>query len=246
MSNSIIPVGPSGQEKAEMARILQIMNGGDGVGHSNVPAVQQPQQAHYSGGYAGTQRPLNESRSNVAPPAYMPSAGTSREEVDAMKNILSKLNELSGEERPTPRQQLAETTSYAQAPLPAPTGAGPFTVLVTIQESNGKEVSRYNVVDAARQDVVSSLIVKESATAIMKLMNKGHNLGSVKVQEVLELEEDFNRNRIETGRHRARYQRSMELGETAAANVFKDRFNAAKANALVAQDTIKSINESLR
>lgn len=241
MSNSLIPMGPSNQDKAEMARLLQIMNGGNGAG---VPAVQNPQQAHYSGGYAGTQRPLNES---VAPPAYMPSFGTSREEVDAMKDIMTKLNAINGDERPAPRQQpqaLVEATHFAS---PQPAGHnGPFTVLVQIVESNGKEVNRYNVVDASRQDVVTDLVIKESATAIMKLMNKGHASNSAKVQEVLDLEEEFNRNRIETGRHKQRYQRSMELGETAAANVFKDRFNTAKANALVAQDTIKSINESLR
>jgi hypothetical protein len=236
-------MGPSNADKAEMARLLQIMNGGNGGG-TNVPAVQQPQQGQYSGGYAGTQRPLHESRQ--APPAqpYMPSYGTSREEVDAMKNLLEKMNALGGDEVSAPRQTqpLIESSQFTSAPK----GNGPFTVLATIQESNGKEVNRYSVVDASRQDVVGDLVIKESATAIMKLMNKGHDLSSSKVQEVLELEEDFNRNRIETGRHKARYQRSMELGETAAANVFKDRFNAAKANALVAQDTIKSINESLR
>jgi len=119
-------------------------------------------------------------------------------------------------------------------------------VMATITESNGKEVNRYNVVDSTRRDVVSNLVMKEAATAIMKMLNKGHALQSAKVQEVISLEEDFNRNRIETSKHKARYNRSMELGESAAATVFKDRFNAARAQALVAQDTIKSINESLR
>lgn len=240
MSNSLIPMGPSNQDIAEMARLRQIMNGG-----SNVPAVQQPQQAHYSGGYAGTQRPLHESRQ--APPAapYVPSFGTSREEVDAMKNLLETINALSGEEAAAPRQTLQETTQYAAPGLPAPQN-GPYSVMVTISESAGKEVNRYNVVDANRQDVVPALVMKEAATAIMKLMNKGNALTSAKVQEVIELEEEFNRARIETGKHKARYTRSTELGETAAASVFKDRFNTSRAQALAAQDTIKSINEALR
>lgn len=241
MSN-LIPMGPSNADKAEMARLLQIMNGGNGGG--SVPAVQQPQQGQYSGGYAGTQRPLNESRSHVAPPAYMPSTGASREDVDAMKNLLEKINALGGDEAaPRQAQPLVEASHFSSAPV---SQSGPFTVLVQIVESNGKEVSRYNVVDASRQDVVGNLVVKEAATAIMKLMNKGQGLDSAKVQEVLELEEEFNRNRIETGKHKARYTRSVELGETAAANVFKDRFNVAKANALAAQDQIKSILESIR
>lgn len=237
MSNSLIPMGPSNADIAEMARLRNILNGG-----SNVPAVQQPQQAHYSGGYAGTQRPLHESRQ--APPAqpYMPSYGTSREEVDAMKNLLETLNSLSGDE-PT-RQNLQEQQYNAPA-LPA-ANTGNYSVMVTIQESNGKEVNRYNVVDGNRQDVFPGLVMKEAATAIMKLMNKGHASNSAKVQEVADLEETFNRCRIETNMHKTRYNRSVELGETSAANVFKDRFNTARAQALAAQDTIKSINESLR
>lgn len=247
MTNSLIPMGPSNQDKAEMTRLLQIMNGGEGAGHANVPAVQQPQQAHYSGGYAGTQRPLHESRQ--APPAqpYMPSYGTSREEVDAMKNLLEKMNALSGDEgQQAPRQQLQETSHYAAPSLPAPTGNGPFTVLVQIVESNGKEANRYSVVDAGRQDVVGGLVVKEAATAIMKLMNKGHALNSAKVQEVIDLEETFNRNRIATAQNKQRYTKSMELGETAAAQVFKDRFATSRANALAAQDDIKTILDTIR
>lgn len=235
MSNSLIPAGPSQKDIQEMARLRAIMEG------KNVPAVQQPQQAHYSGGYAGTQRPLNESR---AAPAYMPSFGTSREEVDAMKNILNKLNALEGNEPVRQAQPLVEAASFQQNVSTA--GGAPYEVLISLKESNGKEVRSYNVVDCQRRDVVSNLKLQESAQAIMKLMNKGLAFESSRVQEVVDLEEEFNRNRMETARHKSRYQRSMELGEAAAADVFKNRFNVAKANALAAQDQIKSILESLR
>lgn len=244
MTNSLIPMGPSNQDKAEMTRLLQIMNGGEGGGAS-VPAVQAPIQAQYSGGYAGTQRPLYESQQAPAQP-YMPSYGTSREEVDAMKNLLEKMNALSGDEVQAPRQQLQETSHYAAPALPAAGGAGPFTVLVQIVESHGKEVNRYSVVDSARQDVVKDLVMKEAATAIMKLMNKGNALHSAKVQEVIDLEETFNRNRIATAQNKQRYTKSMELGESAAAQVFKDRFATSRANALAAQDDIKTILDTIR
>lgn len=241
MSNDLIPSNmPSARDIQEMARLRAIMNG------TNVPAVQQPHQAHYAGGNPGTRQPMNESR---AQPAYAPSFGTSREEVDAMKNILNKLNHLSGDDRPAeqavqaaPRQALVETSHFSTQA----TGSGPFEVLISLKESNGKEVRSYNVVDANRRDVVSDLKLQESAQTIMKLMNKGLGLDSGRVQEVIELEEEFNRNRMETARHKSRYARSMELGESAAADVFKTRFNVAKANALAAQDQIKSILESLR
>ena len=246
MSNDLIPSNmPSQRDIQEMARLRAIMNG------TNVPAVQQPQQAHYAGGSAGTARPLHESRAAPAAPAYMPSFGTSREEVDAMKNIMNKLNHLSGDTRSAeaamqpqaqPQRQLTEASHFSTQA----TGSGPYQVLAVIQESGGKEVNRYSVVDANRRDVVGGLTLKESATALMKLMNKGLALESARVQEVINLEEDFNRNRLQTASHKQRYQRAMELGESAAAQVFKDRFNVAKANALAAQDEIKSISDSLR
>jgi len=238
MTNSLIPMGPSNADKSEMARLLKIMNGGEGGG-ANVPAVRDETiHGSYSGGYAGTQRPLRE---NVAPPVYYPGGGTSREEVDAMKVLLEKMNALEGNDAPAARQALTETSNYA-----APSAGGQYQVLVTIQESNGKEVNRYNVVDSNRNDVVPGLVVKEAATAIMKLMNKGHALASTKVQEVIELEETFNRNRIATSQNKSRYNRSVELGETAAAKVFKERFSTSRANALAAQDDIKNILESIR
>lgn len=244
--NDLIPSNmPSARDIQEMARLRAIMNG------TNVPAVPQPQQAHYSGGSAGTRQPMNESRGAPPAPAYMPSFGTSREEVDAMKNIMNKLNHLNGDApnesafaQTNQPQQLAltEAAHFTQAPI----ASGPYQVLATIKESAGREVNRYHVVDAGRRDVVSDLTLKESATTIMKLLNKGLTLESARVQEVVELEEEFTRNRLDTGRHKQRYQRAVDLGETAAADVFKTRFNVAKANALAAQDQIKSILESLR
>lgn len=245
MSNSLIPMGPSNQDKAEMTRLLQIMNGGEGAGHANVPAVRDNTvNAHYAGGYAGTQRPLHESRQ--APPAqpYIPTHGATREDVDAMKNLLETINALSGEE--PARRPVQESAALPAPTTPSNFATGSYTVLVSIQESNGKEVNRYSVVDEHRRDVVSNLVIKEAATAIMKLLNKGNGLNSAKVQEVVDLEETFNRNRIESAKHKERYNRSMQLGETSAANVFKDRFNTCRAHALAAQDSIKSINESLR
>lgn len=234
MSNDLIPSNmPSARDIQEMARLRAIMEG------TNVPAVQQPQQAFYTGG----SQPLRENHTTH----YSPSMGTSREDIDAMKNILTKLNSLSGEETVMEQTAPSATKTYLnEGAAVQKSSPGSFEVLISLKESNGKETKSYNVVDGNRRDVVSNLRLQETAQAIMKLMNKGLDLNSTRVQEVLELEEEFNRNRLETAKHKARYTRSMELNETAAAEVFKTRFNVAKANALVAQDQIKSILESLR
>ena len=230
--NSLVPTGPttpSQRDIAEMARLRAIMEG------KSVPAIQDPIQAHYVGGRA----PLREA---YVPPVYNGGGSPSREDVDAMKTLLEKLNHLSGEETPPTRQLTERTVTPTQS-----LNTGTYEVLVMLKESaSGKETKSYNVVDQNRQDIVSDIMIKEAAQSIAKLMNKGLTLQSPKVQEILDLEEDYNRNRIEASKHKARFQRSSELGESAAANVFKERFGVAKANALAAQDQIKSIFESIR
>ena len=240
MANDLIPSGmPSQRDIQEMARLRAIMDG------SSVPAVRDPIQAQYSGGYAGTQQPLRES--HVAAPAYYAGGSAGREEVEAMKNILQKLQTLGGEEDAAPRQPTARAPiTEATAYLPPSTGRGPYSVLSIMEESKGKDVTRYSVVDSSRSDVVSGLVIKEAAMTVMKLLNKGETFEGKKVKEVLDLEEEYNRNRIETAKHRQRYQRAMELGESSAAQVFKNRFDTAKATAFAAQDQIKSILESIR
>lgn len=234
MSNSLVPL-PSNAEKSEMARLMRIMSG-------DTSATNESVQAQYTGGSAGSRRPLNEGY--VPPPIYIPGGAPSRADVDAMKNLMEKISTLSDDG--TPQATLTENTSQAALPSPTTISKTGFSVISTIQESGGREVNRFNVVDASRQDVLEGLVLKEAATAIMRLMNKGHALESAKVQEVVELEESFNRNRILTGQNKSRYSRSMELGEAAAAQVFKDRHAVSKANALAAQDEIKSILESIR
>lgn len=232
-----LPALPNQQDIAEMARLRQIMEG------SNLPTVREPVQAHYSGGSEGIRRPLHES--HVAPPAYS-AMGAGREDVDAMKAILEKLNELDGSNDTKP--VLTERTQIAAYTQNKPvTAGGPYEVSILLKESaNGQETKSYDVVDARRAPVVEALVIKEAAQAIAKFLNKGQSLDGKKIQEVLDLEEEYNRCRIEAGKIKSRYNRCVELGETAAADVFKARHSTTRATALAASDQIKSILESIR
>lgn len=235
MSNlPMIPGVPSAQEVNEMKRLMQVMNGS-----ANVPAVHT-HQAHYSGGHAGTRAPLKESYS--AP--YVPSFGTSAEDVAAMKSIMERLNAINGE-----GEMLTETVS---APATASAFAqeipgDSFYVTEGLLESNGKHIKAFNVVaGGSNQPVVESLVVLEAAQAVAKFLNKGLTVHNPKIQEVLELEETYNRSRIEAGTVKGRYNRCVELGESEAAAIFKSRHATVRATALSAQDQIKSILASIR
>lgn len=241
---SHLPALPNQRDIAEMARLKAIMDG------TNVPALQQPIQGHYTGGSAGVRQPMKESRNYIPP--IIPSFGPSRDDVNSMKILLEKINNLDGKEESSivnsgsASRALLETSSSIGAHV-STLSTGPYEILISLKENaQGKEVRSYNVVDSSRCDIVSGLVLQEAAQAILKLLNKGLASNSSRVQEIVDLEEDYNRNRIEAGRHKARYQRSIELGENAAADVFKSRFSTAKANALASQDQIKSILESIR
>ena len=235
MTNLPVPMGPTGpssQDISEMKRLMEVMNGG-------VPATQT-HQATYSGGH----QPLNESYS--APYSAGVPGVASPEEVEQMKGWLTAINRLSGEdEAPTP-QQLNEHAVPAHMPS-APVAPNSYGVVTAITESAGKEREVYDVVFmASRQPVLEGLVVREAALGVARLMNKGNVLESAKVQELIDLEETYNRNRIEAGTIKGRYQRATQLGETEAADVFKSRFNKVKAEALMAMDQIKSITASIR
>lgn len=224
MSNlPVVPGVPSSAEVDAMKRAMAAV-------HGNVPAVHET-QAHYSGGSQGRAR-INES---VATP-YMPSFGTSAEDVQQMKNLLERLEQINGGGEQAQPQNLSEGRRIA---------GGAYHVSECIVEANGQEKQAFNVGDGS-QVVAEALSIKEAAEAVAMLLNKGEQLNGQKVQEVLTLEETYYRNRIEAGTVKARYQRAVQLGESEAAEVFKSRFNKVKAEALLASDQIKSIRASIR
>jgi hypothetical protein len=94
--------------------------------------------------------------------------------------------------------------------------------------------------------VAENLVILEAAHAIVKYLNKGLTFESTKIQEVIELEETFNRNRIDAARFKQRYERCMQLKETEAGDIFASRYQRARAQALAAQDEISGILESIR
>lgn len=241
MSNNLPVVGPNQKDIQEMARLRAIMNGG------NVPVVHE-HQAQYSGGHAGTRRPLNESY--APPPVSGGFAG--QEDVNAMREVLARFKAAAGEDS-APRHLNENMNERVQhnfenvgnlAQTPA---HGSFEVRISLSESSdGKEVKNHVVVDSMGQTVIGGLSLVESAKAVMKLLNKGLPVGHARITELTELDEDYNRNRILAGQARNRYQRSVELKENAAAEVFKARFETARATALATKDQIQSILESIR
>lgn len=244
----MLPTGPSRQDVDSMRRLRQIMDGG-----SNVPATSR-QQIH-EGVHSGGQY-----RTAPQQPAYNPSAymgGYAPADVNGMKETLERFYAAQGgkdtykamesDRTPMSQKQLTETVSESRAVERQVTG-GSYEARTRLEEmSNGKTRKRYDVVDTgSRSFVFENFVNQETAQALAKLLNRGLSESDKKVIEVLELEEEFNKCRSDAARFKKHYTRSVELGETEAGAVFAKRFKTAKAEALAAQESLKSINDSLR
>lgn len=215
--------GPSFQDIEAMRRLRQIIDG-------NVSSLSQQSNPT-----------VIENRSTA----------TGRPDVDAMSEILKKFHSATGEvaERLVEDSHYSSEVKEALQTKATATGAviGKWEVKIRMSESENTARKIYDVINPVTYEVMcEGLVIFEAAHAIMKYLNKGLNLSNNKIVTVLDLEETYNRNRMDAVRFKHRYQRCQQLKETQAGEIFASRFQVARTNAVIAQDQIKSILESIR
>lgn len=216
------PVGPSAQDVSAMQRLIDMMNGND-VSDSYVP------------------EPVAQ-RAPVAPAS----------DQAAMKNILESFYSAAGD-------ALNETVEVAQQHDPrlmealnttrTDEGAiiGSWEVRVKVTESAGAKRKMYDVMHPGTKDILfKDLVIFEAAHAIVRYLNKGLGTANPKITEIADLEEVYRRNRQDAVIFKKRYERCMELKEMAAGEVFEARYQKARAQAIVANDSIKTILANIR
>lgn len=217
-------VGPSAQEISEMQKLIMLMNGDD-----SSPSV------------------TNE----VAPPAprYSPAANP---DVSAMKSILESfygaaedaLTETVEVSNYDPRLKEALHTKRTNEGVQI----GRWEVRVKLVESqSAKPRKHYDVLNPTTGETLfSELVIFEAAHAIVRYLNKGLTSDHPKIQEIADLEEIYRRNRQDAMIFKKRFERCQELKEMAAGEVFEARHQKAKAQAIVANDSIKTILDNIR
>lgn len=147
--------------------------------------------------------------------------------------------------------EVANTLSHmpAQAPVaPAMTTLpGSESIVYEVRVKNADGVKRFAVFNKTLNTVIKAdLEVREAAEAIVKYLQRGFSFDSAKVQEIIDLEETFFRNKNDANLFKKRYETSIEKEEFKSAEVFETRFQVAKANAIVAADQLRSILASFR
>jgi hypothetical protein len=82
--------------------------------------------------------------------------------------------------------------------------------------------------------------------AIAKYLNKGEELESRKVQQVLDLDEEYIEAKSKALSIKENYSKAVQLNESESAAVFKKRHAAVRANALAIQEEMKTLLASIR
>jgi len=215
------PTGPSSQDVSDMQRLIDVMNGKS----DDVP-MHHP----------------------VAAPAttHVPATDT-----HAMKKILESfygaagdaITEMVDSSAYDPRLNEALNTKRTDE------GAiiGSWEVRVHLVESSGSTRKVYDVLHPGSKSVLfNKLVIFEAAHAIVRYLNKGLAPDHVKIVEIADLEEMYRRNRQDAVIFKKRFERCLELKEEAAAEVFEARHQKARAQAIAANDSIKTILDNIR
>jgi hypothetical protein len=184
--------------------------------------------------------------SNESEPNQIQRAAYVDQNTEDMKRILesfySSVDNVAQSAPSSPRLQEAINTSKT------PTGVriGTWEVRAKLHESK-LDPKTYSVSNAQTKEVLfADLVILEAAHAIVRYLNKGVDPKSVKINEIADLEETFRRNRQDASVFKKRYQRCIELKEEEAGSVFHARYQRAKAQAVVANDQIKTILDNIR
>jgi len=124
---------------------------------------------------------------------------------------------------------------------------GGWEVRAKLNESAGREVKTYDVLNAnSKERLFDGLVILEAAHAIVRYLNKGLATDHNKITEIADLEEVYRRNRQDAAIFKKRYNRCVELKETAAGEVFEARYQKSRAQAIIANDQIKTILDNIR
>jgi hypothetical protein len=222
--------GPTNQDISEMQRLINAMNGLEDNSYSAPIAPHAPR---------------------VAPQRVVDYSGPSAPDAADMKRIMEAFAGAAGDARESLREEATTSPRLREAMSTRRTDEGvqigAWEVRVKMFETAGGQRKAYDVFHAGSKDrLYEGLVIFEAAHAIVRYLNKGIPTDHAKITEIADLEETFRRNRQDAVTFKKRFERCTELKESAAAEVFEARWQRARAQAIVANDQIKTILDNIR
>jgi hypothetical protein len=210
----------------DMKRLMDIMSSGN--------IADEPQNIHEA---------YSQPRSTVSPPAIATHPGTA-----GMKEILQRFYESTQES-----VERVVTTKAEQSPLlkealeTKRTSSGVQVGSWEIRVNEGSSGDKtYDVVNIHTDEPIAhDLSLYESALSLTKLLNRNAGINNPKVREVLELEENFTRQRTDAAQFKRKMTRMLKEGDDFRANVAEDRYEQCKQAAIALRSRLISICKNL-
>lgn len=179
-----------------------------------------------------------------------PSIAPSTADVNAMKKVLEAfsnagntvLTEMANEATYDPEiSDLYNTAMTGKVMI-----GNIFEVRIREIESLRGKKKVYDIFNTATNECISDdLFLYEAAYAIVKYLNKGHNLLSSEIRNIARLEQDYASMRTDAGMFRIRLSENLQKGNRQKAQLYETRFNDTRDKALAIKAEIIKIAEKL-
>ena len=218
------------EDKDAMKKILESLNGDGDSTRSN----------------SSSSRPLNDSDVLLAGPGQV----TSRE-IDAMTNVLKKLNNVMGNSSDSylqegistlPELQEAMTTSVTSNGVKI----GAYKIEINQDDSLLVNKQNYSVINKITGETIAhELGLYEAAHGLVKLLNSGHFVNSQAIRELLENEASYTSHKMDAVRYKRKMKKARMINDSVKYNLFEARCQSSLDRAMQSKRTVKSIYKSL-
>lgn len=109
-----------------------------------------------------------------------------------------------------------------------------------VETAGGKKEPSYHVSNVVTQQRAEPVFVYESAQAIMKTLNQGHNLHDKEIDAIMELDEEYQRLRDKALQEKAVWQRAKNNNLEWKQQLYESKFNSSQYQALYIKERIKN------
>lgn len=221
---------PTNQDKQEMERLKKIMEGD----------------------FSGAREIVPQSVESGAPQTeFGPGNGPSSEDISAMANILKKFH--GSPEQPVKKlmEKSEDDEQLREAMVTRKTDhgvkIGSWEIRKIIREGvTGKDETYYRLHnDSLNQIIKQEFFILEAAKAVVKLLNRGANIASNQIIDLLKKDEQYQRMRQIALEEKVRYTRAKRDGNEFKQDLYEAKFDASRAKALLLKEQIKNINLSV-
>jgi len=146
--------------------------------------------------------------------------------IDAMKKILENFY---SSEKPKIVQEALNTEKTDKG-----TRVGSWEIV--INEGNPKTYDVKNIV--TKSFIAKDLYLYEACLGIVKNLNEGYGINDRKIKELLDLEEEYTKNRNNASNYKRNYKTALKEGNNIKATNSENRFELASEKALEAQERL--------